>query len=244
MDDVEKIFFDLEEYRKSESANCFYALNKPRTVFKLYLLNYIDLKKELKSYYVDDDFLFSDNSLRRAKQKNLLKCFQNVLSSARIYVSMFVENDYEDDFHCFMKELRNYSIHKSVFPLSSRIRVTQTEVKRYESFQIDKIKNDLLNEIDNSKSKKAGLKKALSFIQSHEPEIILNELFENYYYKLKKHYYEIMIQKIKENRNELLKLQNLDISITRRMLENNVKNSYLLTPSKRRYLSFILNKVL
>ena len=243
MDEEEKIFFDLKEYRESESANCFYSLNKPRTIFKLYLLNYLDLKKELKLFYVDENFLFSNNSLRRAKQNSLLKCFQNVLSSARVYVSIYVENDYEDDFHCFMKELRNYSIHKGVFPLSSRIRVTEAGVLRYESFQIDKIKNDLLSEIDKSKSKKAGLKKALGFIQANEPEIILNDLFENYYCKLKDHYHETMIRKIKENRDELLNLQNLNTSIRKRMLENKIMKSYLLTPSQQRYLSLVLSKI-
>ena len=122
-DEIEKIYYDLQDYRNSESFQIFRGLARPRIIFNIYLGNYLDLKKELERYYSHENSIFDKTVKSRFGIKKLIRYYQNVLTSARIYVDTYVEDDLSDSFHCFMKELRNYSIHKEVFPLSLRIKV-------------------------------------------------------------------------------------------------------------------------
>lgn len=235
------LMHEIQDARQLECFKQFKKLNSPRIIFSIYLINYIELKKELNRYY---NSALDDTIIRRTGQRRLVKSFHNVLASLRVYTNKYVDNYLEDDFHCFMKELRNYSIHHDFFPLSSRIKFDRYEDLRYESIQTSKMEKYLLESIELSKNKKQGLKRALAFLYSKKPEIILNELFEEYFAKLKKHYMQYMSLQVCSNSHYYKNLQKLNNSLLRKADNVGVRSPNLLSPVESRYLSYLINTVL
>lgn len=235
------LMHEIQDARQLECFKQFKKLNSPRIIFSIYQINHIDLKKELNRYY---NIALDDTIIRRTGQRRLVKSFHNVLASLRVYTDKYVDDYLEDDFHCFMKELRNYSIHHDFFPLSSRLKFDRHEDVRYESIQIPKIEKYLVESIELSKNKKQGLKRALAFLYSQKSEIILNELFEEYFIKLKKHYKQYISHQVCSNSHYFKDLQKLNNSLIIKSNNTGVRSPNLLSSVESRYLSYLINTVL
>jgi hypothetical protein len=185
MDETKQLMEVLYEIKYSMSLEVykiFKSLGNPRTIFHINLNNYLELKREINFYYSQTSEL--ENVLnRRTSQKKLIRLYHNFLSSARVFTEQYVQDDIKDNFHCFIKELRNYSIHKNFFPLSSRFDMNQNGEARYESIQIDKIEDYLTSQIANSKKRKQGLINTLDFLNSKKPVLNLNDVLERLFSK-------------------------------------------------------------
>lgn len=234
-----EVLNEIECTKSLEVYKTFKRLGNPRTTFHIYLNNYLDLKREINIYY-SETFELENGLVRRTSQKSLIRRYHNFLSSARVFTAQFVQEDFNDGFHCFIKELRNYSIHKNFFPLSSRFDMNQNGTSRYESIQINKIEEYLKEQIKNSKSRKKGLINALVFLNSLKPVLNLNDLLEDYFQKMINEYHLIMHREIKENRNELCTLVEVIDKVNHKMKICGLKSPQVLSPSEIRYLRLIL----
>lgn len=138
--------------------------------------------------------------------------------------------------------MRNYSIHKGFFPLTSRFDFNQYRKIRYESIQVEKFKKYLETEIQNSKNRKQGLVNALNFLGRLEPILNLNEILEEYLVKMVDEFNFTIAKLIKENRKKLLELQFQVDEVKEKMKVIGLKSTNVLSDTEFRYLKIILNK--
>lgn len=106
MEETEQLHLVLKEIQLIKSSGnykVFKSLNHPRIVFHVYLSNYKELKKELNCYY-SENLQLENNFIRRNGQQNLIRCYHNLLASARAFTEQFINDSFKDDFHCFVKE--------------------------------------------------------------------------------------------------------------------------------------------
>ncbi|WP_396633548.1 hypothetical protein [Maribacter sp. R86514] len=236
-----EVLSEIQNTKSLRVYNIFKSLTNPRTVFYIFLNNYIELKKEIQIYY-SETFELENGLLRRTSQKKLIRLYHNYLSSARVFTEQYVQEDIKDDFHCFIKELRNYSIHKGFFPLSSRFEINQKTESRYESLQVNKIEDYLKIEIENSKKRKQGLINALNYLNSQKPTLNLNIILEKYFYKMLEEYHYVMNGKISEYKEDLISLYFLIKKLDDKMKIHGLSSPRVLSDSETRYLKLILNK--
>jgi len=236
-----EVLSEIKDTKSLRIYNIFKSLTNPRTVFHIFLNNYIELKKEIQIYY-SETFELENGLIRRTSQKKIIRLYHNYLSSARVFTEQYVQDDIKDDFHCFIKELRNYSIHKGFFPLSSRYEIKEKTDSRYESLQVNKIENYLNIAIEKSKKRKQGLINALNFLNSQKPTLNLNIMLENYFYKMLSEYHKVMKRKINENKEDLISLYLLIEKLDDKMKVYGLNSPRVLSYSETRYLKLILNK--
>ena len=236
-----EVLSEIQNTKSLRIYNIFKSLTNPRTVFHIFLNNYIELKKEIKIYY-SESFELENGLIRRTSQKKLIRLYHNYLSSARVFTEQYVQENIKDDFHCFIKELRNYSIHKGFFPLSSRFEINQKTDLRYESLQVYKIEDYLNIEIEKSKKRKQGLINALNYLNSQKPTLNLNIILEKYFYKMLEEYHYVMNGKISEYKEDLISLYFLIEKLDDKMKICGLNSPRVLSNSETRYLKLILNK--
>ena len=236
-----EVLNEIQNTKSLRIYNIFKSLTNPRTVFYIFLNNYIELKKEIKIYY-SESFELENGLIRRTSQKKLIRLYHNYLSSARVFTEQYVQENIKDDFHCFIKELRNYSIHKGFFPLSSRFEINQKTDLRYESLQVYKIEDYLNIEIEKSKKRKQGLINALNYLNSQKPTLNLNIILEKYFYKMLEEYHYLMNGKISEYKEDLISLYFLIEKLDDKMNICGLNSPRVLSNSETRYLKLILNK--
>tara|TARA_R110000744_G_C19188841_1_gene543632 strand:+ start:54 stop:782 length:729 start_codon:yes stop_codon:yes gene_type:complete len=236
-----EVLSEIQNTKSLRIYNIFKSLTNLSTVFHIFLNNYIELKKEIKIYY-SESFELENGLIRRASQKKLIRLYHNYLSSARVFTEQYVQENIKDDFHCFIKELRNYSIHKGFFPLSSRFEINQKTDLRYESLQVYKIEDYLNIEIEKSKKRKQGLINALNYLNSQKPTLNLNIILEKYFYKMLEEYHYVMNGKISEYKEDLISLYFLIEKLDDKMKICGLNSPRVLSNSETRYLKLILNK--
>lgn len=101
-----------EEIRKLDGYIYFKTIQAIRNSFFIYKHNYISWKKALVDYYSNEDNSTSDSVRRHSRQRVLITKIHNVLSSSTTFNEIYNKGRLEDSFHCFIKELRNFTMHK------------------------------------------------------------------------------------------------------------------------------------
>jgi len=221
-----------------------YALYKelyhPRTLYSTYLLNHNQLFKRIENYYSSIDYL-DDTIVRRFRQKVLVKDIFNVLTSARTYVEILIEDHLEDESFCFMKELRNYISHVKSFPLSSRFNANPIDrVKRYESLKVDDIEQYLENQIERH-PKRVGIKNAKKFLGENK-DLNLNTLLRDYFKKISNHFETYLLTQVQENFSSFEDLILKGSIIQEEMKELGISKPDLLSKPEIRHLKWLLAK--
>ncbi|PHN91974.1 hypothetical protein CSC80_18695 [Maribacter sp. 6B07] len=229
-----------EKIRKSDGYSCFKTIHTIRNSFFIYKHNYIEWKKALHEYYSNEDNSISDSVKRHYRQRVLIAKIHNLLSSSTTFNEIHNEGQIEDSFHCFIKELRNFTMHRQYFPLSSYDKNTVLENIKYESFQTDEFRNYLRNYIAKYPNRK-GLKRALDFLDSIFGSINLEDLLEKYDKKMHGLYNKKIREVISKNKDLFWQLMNDTEQVHLSLKKVNKLPKYPLSSPELRYLKLILN---
>lgn len=241
-DKLDKGFKMVNEIRISNAYSTFQDLLNLKMPYFIYRQNYIKLRKSLNEYYSHPNILELSSIKRFRRQRMLIKDFHNVLASARV-LAEFIDEDYlQDEFHCFMKELRNYIFHISHLPLISKWTSGRNLPVRYESIQREKFELYLNNQIEEHPKWK-GLRLAINFLVRIEDSINLNEIFEQYNQKLIILNEVCLINYLKNNSEELAMLISSTEQVQLIFDELGARNSSPITRPRLRYLKYVLNKL-
>ncbi|WP_157483757.1 hypothetical protein [Maribacter hydrothermalis] len=232
-----------EELKKTNGYECFKSIQVFRNSFFIYKHNYICWKKSLKNYYLDENNAITNSMKRHFRQRVLISKLHNVLSSSTTFNEMYNEKQLENSFHCFIKELRNFTIHNSYFPLSSHLVMTHCEDKKFESFSTGGFKVYLQKRIKEH-PKWEGLKKAMEYLMSILDSINLYELLEKYDKEMNSFYNSYIINYLTQNKNGLLELIKETEDVHYSLLKIKKLPNYPLSSPELRYLKLIVNHTL
>jgi len=174
-------------------------LTSYRTSFHIYKDNFISLKKALSDYYEVLDSLLEKDVKRWHIQRNIIRHFHNVISSAKSFIDYLniskreiaFKEEFEiqiesvfnkSELHDFMNLLRNYVIHIHNLPLISRREMKKNngaiETVHYESFDKDRIV-EYLNSL-NKRSNSKNFLLAKEFLEKSPKHINLTEVLYEY----------------------------------------------------------------
>lgn len=229
-----------EEIKKSNGYLCFKTIQTFRNSFFIYKHNYISWKKALIEYYSDEHNSTSNSVKRYFRQRVLITKIHNVLSSSTTFNEIYNKGQLEDSFHCFIKELRNFTMHKQYFPLRSHMEYTVYEDRKFESFQTDKFQTYLQNQIIEH-PKWEGLKRALEFLINVLGSIDLEDLLKKYDKKMDDFYNNFIKDYIGQNMNLFLELIKETEEVHFNLLKINKLPKYPLSSAELRYLKLIIN---
>ncbi|WP_405383868.1 hypothetical protein [Maribacter sp. LLG6340-A2] len=228
------------EIRNSDGYKCFKTIQTIRNSFFIYKHNYISWKKALVEFYSNEVNLTSDSVRRHFRQRILVAKIHNLLSSATIFNEIHNVGRLEDSFHCFIKELRNFTMHKQYFPLRSHAEYTVSEDVRFESFQTDEFRTYLQIQIVEHPNWK-GLKRALDFLENIFDSIDLEDLLDKYDKKMNVFYNQKIRKYVSANRKLFFELMNETEKVHLDLLNVNKLPKYPLSPPELRYIKLILN---
>ncbi|MCR8667402.1 hypothetical protein NO995_06905 [Aestuariibaculum sp. M13] len=238
------ILRETEDFRESSNElKIVQGIFNIQISFFIYRENYRLLKRNLKSNYNDIETITSNNQKRAHFQKKIIKDLHNTITSARSFLEYFDKEKsfLENDFHCFMKELRNYLVHQDHIPLISKLKYNQLEQKRFESFNTFFF-NEYLDKQIEEYPKRNGLKKAKLFIHKIGNEPSLNEILTSYDEKLNEFYKKLIMNIISAYytalKNLVQEINSLNIKLKNCNL--NIDTHSPLTEAKLKYLKLLL----
>ncbi|GAA4289507.1 hypothetical protein [Aestuariibaculum suncheonense] len=241
---ISKVLSETQHFRKSSiGLKALKEIFKRQTSFFIYRENYRLLKKTLKINYKDLETITSNNQKRVHFQKKIIKDIYNTITSARSFIEYFDEDKsfLENDFDCFMKELRNFIVHQNYIPLISKLKHTQSEQNRFESFNTIPF-NDYLDNQINKFPKRHGLKKAKLFIKEIGNEPSLNNILRSYNQKLHIYYKKIVMEIVLDN-YDILKSLIQEVEVLNIRLKDcnlNVDTHSPITEAHLRYLKLLI----
>ena len=232
----------VNEIRASHEFRSFKSLLKLKMIYFIYRQNYIELRKSLNEYYIHPNILEYNSIKRFRRQRILIKDFHNVLASARVLAEFIDKNYLQDRFHCFMKELRNYIMHVSHLPLTSKMTSGRILPPRYESIQKEDFQTYLNQQVEQF-PKRIGLKLANKFLLQTQDSINLNEIFAQYDEKLKCLHKVCVSNHIKRNSTDLQYLIMLTERAQTIFNQIGAQNSSPITKPRLRYLKYVLKQL-
>jgi len=222
----------------SEGAKSYNDLSALRTAFFIYKENYRVLRKAIQNYYKQPEILKEDSVRRWRRQRILIKDFQNSLTSAWSFVERYKNPKYylKDTFHCFFKELRNFTVHKQILPLLSVSLHKEdfTEI-RYETFKRENFQKYLENSLKEHPNR-IGYEKALSYLLSLQKDKSLNEILADYDSKISKYYIDEVRNIVNTNYENLMKFSTETGEVHKHF------PNHPITASKLRHLNYLLLK--
>ncbi|CAM3410162.1 hypothetical protein ZORO111903_04285 [Zobellia roscoffensis] len=242
--DRTRLINESRDIRESVAYYKFTELLTIKTSFFPFRRNYIDWEKSLEEYYSNNDILLTDSLKRWYRQKVLVTKVHNVLSSALSFIEYFniknsTEDYYNDSFHCFIKQLRNFTAHVQYLPLISKIGRTTDGTYRFETINIDKFKEYLSKEIEEH-PKWNGLKLAHNFVDGMEDHIDLTILIKSYYEKLNDLLNELIRDFVHENFIELETLVRKTENIHKELRGIGINGESPISKARLRYLKILL----
>lgn len=238
-----RLFRIVDKLMITEGAVIYKDLMHLRTAIFIYKENYRILKKTLKSYHSDIRNLNSNSVKRWRQQRVLIKDFHNVLTSVRTYIEQhdYQESYLKDPFHCFMKELRNFIIHKQTLRLVSKATAEKRKFIRYESMDWKAFENYLDEQINEHK-KRNGLKYAKDYLLSLSGKVSLDKVLEDYDRKVSLFHKGFLLDKVRANSGQLEEFAKEVTNIHQKEREIGMTTDYPITKPQLRHLLFLIIK--
>jgi len=236
-----KLFEAISSSADSEGAAQYRELLNLRVAFFVFKDNGRSLNKTLIKYYSDTRNQRVNSVRRWRHQRILVKDFYNVLLSARTYVEQNDQNHLNDPFHCFMKELRNFIVHRQVLPLVSKAKAENGQWNLYESIKEQVFQEYLSKQIQKDPNRK-GIQNAQKFLQKLEGNIRLKELFVEYNKKITSLHARCIFDKVKVNMKLLKNFAEEVTVVHNRARELGMTTDHPITESQLRHLNYLMCK--
>jgi len=236
-------------------------LSSYRTSFFIYKENLVSLRKVLKKYYEIHDTLYEKDVKRWHIQRNIIRHFHNVISSANSFIDHLKRtkrkagflSEFEQKFetlfknnelHDFMHVLRNYVLHIHCLPLISRKDMRRNngkkEVRIYESLDKHRI-IEFINSLNTKKDSNA-FPKAKSYMEKTTDKISLNNVVNDYDKILTDFYSWFIRNYIIHNKNNFLELVAVNEKFREFAKSKNLNTENPLNETQVRYLKYLVDK--
>ena len=239
-----KLIHEFENLHATEGASIYRELTRLRTAIFIYKENYRTLKKALRKYHSDQHNIAENTIKRWRPQRILVKDFHNVIMSARTYVEQNNKNHLNDPFHCFMKELRNFIVHREGLRLISRAITEEGKMIRYETIDWKTFKVYLDERIHEfrKKQKIEAPKHAKDFLSKLPDKISFNKLLEEYDRIITAFHTDYFLDKVAANRTSLRKFVKEVAIIHQKAKELKMPPDHPITEAQLRHLRFVIRK--
>ena len=235
-----RLINELDNLKATEGALIYRELTRLRTAIFIYKENYRILKKSLQKYHSDPQNIGINSVKRWRLQRILVKDFHNVIMSARAYVEQNNKNYLSDPFHCFMKELRNFIVHKEGLRLISKATTEEGNRIRYESVDLKNFAVYLDEQIQKHKDWN-GLKYAKEYFSKLPNKVSFNKLLEEYDIKITSYHVDFFLSKVKANSTPLEELVKKVTALHQRAKELDMTTDYPITEAQLRHLRYLIN---
>lgn len=248
----EKEFLKLLALRKSNNFNTIEVIRNIRAAYSIFYINYLAYSKVCNLFYKMEISNMISNDCARWRKQRLIVCnVHNLLASGisfidcveKFWISDILKNKkqrlfYNDDgFYHFIREFRNFLIHRQPLPLISKYKCIENGKKVNKKYQAINIKE--IHCYLNTKRDSEYLNFAKYYLSQQGKEINLDKILEKFYNLTKEFYNWLLLRYIYDNRKSLRELISQIENITG---NNNQDISLPIPESQKRHLKWLLKK--